>query len=122
MTQLQPTLSALPRHEQLWAQDLVSYIHQADGRTDLSISQLAQHFKMSERQFYRRVKQNLTITPNQLIRTIKMEKAKTLLEAGTHATVAEVAYQLGYNQPEYFSNVFRSTFGQRPSHYLKKRQ
>ena len=119
MNDLQPKPNVLPRHQQIWVQELLTHIHQANKHTNLSVQQLARRFKMSERQFYRRVKQNLEFTPNQLVRNIKMQKAKELLKAGVHATVAELAYDLGYNHPEYFSNVFQTTFGKRPSHYLK---
>ena len=35
-----------------------------------------------------------------------LTKAKEYLEEGTYPTIAELAYDLGYNHPEYFSNIF----------------
>jgi len=119
MTNFNAQLDALPQHQKVWIHQLLTFIHQAQGHTDLSANELARQFMMSERQFYRKVKQNLNLTPNQLVRKIKMQKAKAYLEAGAFATVAELAYNLGYNHPEYFSNVFHTTFGKRPSYYLK---
>lgn len=120
MTNLHAQLEGLPQHQKVWINQLLTFIQQAKGHTNLSANELARQFMMSERQFYRKVKQNLNITPNQLVRTIKMQKAKAYLEAGAFATVAELAYDLGYNHPEYFSNVFQTTFGKRPSYYLKQ--
>jgi len=119
MNYLSPSFSKLPQHQQIWTAQLIAYIQQSKVMAELSNSQMAYRFQMSERQFYRRVRQNLSITPKQLVRQIKMNQAKQMLEQGIHATVAEVAYDLGYNHPESFSNVFHKTFGQRPSYILK---
>lgn len=120
MNYLPISFSNLPRYQQIWTAQLVAHIQQSKGLTELSICQLANRFQMSERQFYRRVRQNLATTPKQLVQRIKMNQAKQMLEQGVHPTVAEVAYDLGYNHPESFSNTFHKTFGHRPSIVLKK--
>ena len=119
MINFQKRLNELPHHQQQWTTALLDFIYQAEGQTDLSVTGLSRQFLISERQFYRRVKQNLGISPNQLIRCIKMQKAKDFLEQGTHATIAELAYDLGYSYPEYFSNLFNETYGKRPSQFLR---
>ncbi|MEM9822424.1 MAG: helix-turn-helix domain-containing protein [Bacteroidota bacterium] len=119
MNHFPPQINQLPMYQQVWITQLVAYIQEAKGKSELSVCQLAARFQMSERQFYRRVRQNFSISPKQLVQQIKMYQAKEMLERGTHATVAEVAYDLGYNHPESFSNVFCKTFGQRPSSILK---
>jgi len=119
MIELNQKLNSLPLHEKIWLQNLLRYIDQARPKTGLSVKHLAKYFTISERQFYRKVKRLSGQTPNQLVRTIKMKKAKELLEKGTYPTIAELAYDLGYNHPEYFSNLFTTTYGRRPSNFLK---
>ena len=36
-------------------------------------------------------------------------------------TVSEVAYDVGYSDPSYFSKVFKSTYNIAPANYLKQR-
>ncbi len=119
MIELNPKLNSLPLHEKKWLQALVNYINQANSKTNLSANHLAKYFIMSERQFYRKVKRISGQTPNQIVRSIKMKKAKDFLEKGTYPTIAELAYDLGYKHPEYFSNLFTTTYGKRPSNFLK---
>ena len=48
----------------------------------------------------------------------RMEKAKELLHV-THLNVTDVAYEVGYNDPNYFTAVFKRTIGITPSQYKK---
>ena len=49
------------------------------------------------------------------IRTYRLAVAKEMLESGTDATVAEVAYEVGFNDPKYFTRCFTKEFGVAPS-------
>ncbi len=49
-----------------------------------------------------------------LIRSMRLEKAKELLET-THKNVSEVCFEVGFNNPGYFSKVFKKEFGVSPS-------
>lgn len=49
------------------------------------------------------------------IRTYRLAVAKEMLESGTDATVAEVAYEVGFNDPKYFTRCFTKEFGMAPS-------
>ena len=51
---------------------------------------------------------------------MRMKKAAELL-LKTDATVAEVAYQVGINDPFYFSKCFKPQFGVSPSTYQKNK-
>ena len=51
---------------------------------------------------------------------MRMKKAAELL-LKTDATVAEVAYQVGINDPFYFSKCFKTQFGVSPSTYQKNK-
>ena len=53
-------------------------------------------------------------TPPQFIRSIRLQKAFELLKT-TDLTVSEVAYDVGFSDPNYFSRTFLEEFGTRPS-------
>ncbi len=54
------------------------------------------------------------VTPGDYRNSIRLEHAKTLLR-DPHLTVAEVAYQSGFDDPAYFTRLFRRRNGAPPS-------
>lgn len=50
---------------------------------------------------------------------VRVEKAKEFLER-LDLNVTEIAWKVGYEDPNYFSQIFRKTTGLRPSEYRKK--
>lgn len=50
-----------------------------------------------------------------LIKAMKMERAREIFERSKDIGVAEVAYDLGYSDPSYFSKCYKQYFGYSPS-------
>jgi len=71
---------------------------------------------MSPSTLYRKIKGLTGISPNELIRNIKLDKAAALLKT-TDLTIAEIAYQCGMGSPVYFRTVFKERFGKTPSEF-----
>lgn len=55
----------------------------------------------------------------ELIKTRKLIEAKNLLIT-TDRTIAEIGYELGYNEKSYFTNVFKKKAGQTPSDFREE--
>jgi transcriptional regulator GlxA family with amidase domain len=47
---------------------------------------------------------------------LRLQRAAQLLEK-SNMTVAEVAYETGFNNPKYFSKYFKTEYGKLPSTY-----
>ena len=58
-------------------------------------------------------------TPGELIRRLRIERAKTLLQSEAE-TVSEVAYAAGFRSPSAFSQSFQKAVGQSPSEYTRQ--
>lgn len=71
---------------------------------------------LSMRQLERKLKALINQTPNQFVRSMRLERAKQLLEQNA-GTVSEIAYMVGFNSISYFSKAFRQTFGKPPSEW-----
>jgi len=56
---------------------------------------------------------------SEIIETRKLVEAKNLLTS-TDKTIAEIAYELGYNENSYFSNVFKKKSGQTPGEFREE--
>ncbi|MBK8968895.1 MAG: helix-turn-helix transcriptional regulator [Lewinellaceae bacterium] len=85
----------------------------------LSTSVLAERFSYSPSQFSRRFKAVAGKSVKEYVIEAKMEKAKELLRI-VNLSIADIAYQLGYTTPFYFTNVFTKQNGISPSAYRKK--
>ncbi len=84
------------------------------SETDFEMPQLERALGMSRSQVFRKVKALTGASPSVLIRSIRLHKGKELLQ-DTSLTIAEVAYEVGFSTPAYFSTSFLEEFGKTPS-------
>jgi AraC-like DNA-binding protein len=79
----------------------------------LDVDWLASQAGMSRTQLNRKLSALTNLSPNRFIQRIRLERGAKLLATGT-LTVAEVAYQIGYQSPSHFAKVFQEHFGYPP--------
>ena len=87
---------------------------------DFTVDDFASMMALGRTIFYRKVKGVTGYAPKEYLRVMRMKKAAELL-LKTDVTVAEVAYQVGINDPFYFSKCFKAQFGVSPSTYQKNK-
>lgn len=85
---------------------------------DISIEEYAQSRGMSVSWFLRNFKQMTMKSPMQYILTIRINNAVSLLET-TDYNVTEISTIIGYDNPLYFSRIFKKQNGVSPSDYRK---
>jgi DNA-binding response OmpR family regulator len=74
--------------------------------------------RMGRTSFYKKIKGITGYAPNEYLRIVRVKKAAELLMT-TDLNVSEVSYQVGINDPLYFSKKFKAQFGKSPSDYRK---
>ncbi|WP_264563783.1 hybrid sensor histidine kinase/response regulator transcription factor [Flavobacterium sp. N3904] len=84
----------------------------------LSVEMISDELKISRAQLHRKMKGIIDQSPIDLIRTIRMNHAATLLTT-TDNKISEVAYAVGSNSQSYFSSSFSEFFGKSPSQFKK---
>lgn len=84
------------------------------GNSDLSVDDLAAAMNLSRVQLYRKVKTISGSSPVELLRTARLNKGYQLLLT-TGKNVSEVAYDVGFTAPSYFTKCFKDEFGVSPS-------
>lgn len=88
-------------------------------KQDENMETLAKKMLMSRTQLHRKIKQLTNMSITQYINHIKIQKAKNLLQK-TDLTISEIAYEVGYEDPKYFSKIFKNEAGKTPSSFRKK--
>jgi len=104
--------------EEKFIQKVVSIIEDNIGNATFSVDILAREAAMSSVQLYRKLKAVTGSTPNDLIRNMRLERASSLLKQRS-GNVADIAYQVGFNNLSYFAKCFREKYGLTPSESLK---
>lgn len=91
------------------------------SESDFSSEQFCKLLNMSQTTLYRKLKSLTGLSANEFIRNIRIKKAcELLLEYDKN--ISEVAYLVGFNNPKYFSNIFKKETGLSPSEYIKSKQ
>lgn len=80
---------------------------------------MSQELSMSRVNLYKKLKSLTGHTPIEFIRAFRIKRAAQLL-AQSQMGVSEVAYQVGFNDPRYFTRYFKAEFKMLPSEYAKK--
>lgn len=110
-----PASPAAASHADLLLNKAVSYIT-ARLNTPLRISQVSSACGVSESYLYRIFSSGLGMSPKAYIVSCKMEYARTLLKE-QNMTITQISRELGFANPNHFSNAFYSVTGVRPSQY-----
>ncbi|MCK6144901.1 substrate-binding domain-containing protein [Prevotella intermedia] len=84
------------------------------GNSDLNVETISHEMAISRAQLYRKIKSITGISPNDIIREARMKRADRLLET-TDKSVSEIAYEVGFSSPSYFTKCYREFFGRTPN-------
>ena len=88
---------------------------------DFSVKELSNELGMSRVHLYKKLSSLTGKTPIEFIRIIRLKRAARLLEK-SQLTVSEIAYEVGFNNPKYFTKYFKAEFNILPSRYAGKRK
>ena len=86
---------------------------------NFSVEELSRQMSLSRVSLYKRLLTLTGKTPVDCIRTIRLKRAVQLLEK-SQLSIASVAYEVGFNNPTYFSKVFKEEYGTLPSEYVNE--
>lgn len=89
--------------------------------SELNIDMLASEFNMSRTVFFTKIKSLTGFSPVEFIREMRFERAAEYMRT-TNMSISEISYQVGIDDPRYFSRCFKQKFGETPSDYKNKYQ
>ncbi|MEO0572137.1 MAG: AraC family transcriptional regulator [Bacteroidota bacterium] len=89
-------------------------VHNVDQ--NLSIQEIAKELGLSSKKLTSLTKQHTGLTPTGLIKEMKILEAKRML-ASKSASIKEIAYSLGFDQPTYFTKYFKKETTKTPKQF-----
>lgn len=95
-----------------------AYIDENFQRSDLTLQDVAGHVALSNNHFSTVFSQEMGVTFTEYLTGVRLDKAKQLL-VSTASRSAEISAAIGYNDPHYFSYLFKKQVGQTPRDFRK---
>lgn len=110
----QPELSASNVIDNEFFNKFLDIFRQKMSNPDVNVDTIAAELGFGRSQFYRKIKALTNYSPVELLRKIRLETARNLL-LRTEKSVSEIAYEVGFSTPAYFSKCYREAYGETPS-------
>ena len=104
----------LSTQDKLFTDALKEAVRKNMHNPNLKMDELGDELGLSRVQLYRKVKALTGLSPVELLRQMRLQRAHTLLQSTTK-TVGEIAYEVGFGTPGYFSSCFKKQFGIYPT-------
>ena len=112
------TSKAEPSLDDIFMQKIQQAIAEKMGQPDFGVDDVYQELAISSTQLFRKMKALTGESPGRFIQKIRLKKAKVLLQS-TELNISEIAYEVGFTDPGYFSRAFNKEFGMSPSAFRK---
>ena len=100
---------------------LYAYINDNIGNSDLNVNSLGRELGFSRTNFYRKIKALTGVTPNDILRVCRLNRAAQLLLTREH-TIGEISDMTGFGTQSHFSSLFKKHFGLSPRDYVARHQ
>ena len=110
---------SIPPLDETYIKRATEIIEQNIENPEFSVQTLTHEMGTSNSMLYRKFNKILGVTPNELIKNLRIRYAAEMLGKGTY-TVSEVAYSIGFNDLSYFGKCFKKAYGVAPSDYKEK--
>lgn len=115
---LEPSEDIAIKQEDVFIQKLTAAIHEHLTDSDLNITKLCEMMSMSRTQLHNKVKALTGKAASAYLRSVRLQEAKNLLQDPS-LNISDIAYQVGFNDPGYFTRTFVKEFGFAPSERKK---
>jgi len=113
---LQPKEITINSRDKDFLEKAMEIIEKHMSDPDFEVSLFANEMGISRTVLYRKLKAVTGMTINEYINTVRLKRSLQLLQQH-ELSVSEIAYEVGFSSPKYFSTCFRKQFHKTPSEY-----
>jgi len=98
---------------------VVEIIKEHISEPGFGVEELSREVGMSRVHLNRRLKETISISPGNFIKSIRLKQAAYLL-VNNKVNISEVAFKVGFSTHSYFSSTFKDYFGLSPKEFVAK--
>jgi DNA-binding response OmpR family regulator/anti-sigma regulatory factor (Ser/Thr protein kinase) len=102
--------------DQKFLRKTIELINEHLSDYNFSVEMLAENLAISRSLLHKKLVVLLGEPPREVIKRIRLNKAARLIEQ-KYGNIAEIAFEVGFNNPSYFTECFQKQFGFNPSQY-----
>ena len=113
--ELEPSAVTFTSIDEKFLSSLLEEIEAGMSDANFTINSLETKMRMSHANFYRKIKLLTGQSGQELVHTMRMKRAHQILTENEGVRVSEVAFMVGYNNPNSFSTCFKKMYGIAPS-------
>ena len=107
--------------DKIFIQKVYNVVNDNISDTEFSMDDFAEKLLMSKSLLYKKIVSLTGEPPVEFIRRIRLNKAAGLIENNS-GNLSEIASEVGFNNPAYFSECFKKQFGVPPSQYKRNKK
>ncbi|MBN2007762.1 response regulator [candidate division KSB1 bacterium] len=115
---LKPTEITTSSMDERFLNKALSIIEANMSDPEFGVEEFAREMSLSRVQLYRKIRVITGQTATEFIRSVRLNRAAQLLRQ-KHDNISQVAYDVGFHSPSYFSKSFFKQFGVYPSDYVE---
>jgi DNA-binding response OmpR family regulator len=86
---------------------------------ELSVDHFTHEMIINKSLLFKKIKAITDYSIVDFVNMFKLRKAASRLAANPQLNISEIAFEVGFNDPKYFSRIFRKVFGVTPSEYAR---
>ena len=119
--EVSPGVLQLASPQEQFVQQAAGVVETNLSNPDFSVEDLSRALFMSRVALYKKLLALTGKTPVEFIRHLRLKRAAQLLEQ-SELSIAEIAYETGFNNPKYFTRYFKEAFNMIPSAYAAEKR
>jgi AraC-like DNA-binding protein len=116
---LQPSEVSVTSADEVFLKNAMGVVERNIGNPEFRVCTFVSEMNMSRSVLYRKFESLTGQSVNEFVRNTRLKRAAQLLSLN-ELTVSEVTYEVGFNDPQYFSKCFSKQYGMTPSDYARK--
>jgi YesN/AraC family two-component response regulator len=115
---IKPTDKLITPVDANFLEHVMAIIEQNMENSNFDVETLSKAIGLSSRHLLNKLQSLTDYSPVELIRTLRLKRAEQLL-LQRRTTIAEIAYEVGFSDPNYFSKCFVKQYGKTPKEYIE---
>jgi AraC-type DNA-binding domain-containing proteins len=114
-----PLLRGLHGEDRHFVESFTAFLQEHLDDGSLDVAQMCEGMNVSRSVLFGRCRTLLDTTPVTYLRRLRLERARALIREGGRS-MTDISYAVGFNDPHYFSRIFKKEFGLSPSRFKQQ--